>query len=82
MPAVIPPNRHVPVVSESVNLATRDSDDGMTALHCGCEDDLVKSVRLWLAHPQCTQEIVKLRDDDGYTAEMIAALFDSHQVKN
>ena len=60
------------LVSESVNLALGDLHSGRTALHWGCLGFSVESVRLFLAHPQCTQEIVRMEDRRGQTAEMIA----------
>jgi len=61
------------LASESVNLAMRDSYE-ITALHWGCCQGSVESVRLFLAHPKCTQEIVGMVDNRGFTAEMVATL--------
>jgi len=65
------------LASESVNLAMRDN--GRTALHWGCCGGSVESVRLFLAHPQCNQEIVRMVDNHGYTAEMLATMHGESQ---
>ena len=31
----------------------------------------MESVRLFLAHPQCSKEIVRIKDNRGSTAEMV-----------
>merc|ERR1711936_548175 len=45
---------------------------GWTALHCAANNDKVESVKLFLAHPACNKEIVKIENNDGMTAEMMA----------
>merc|ERR1719500_186199 len=62
------------LASESVNLAMRDKWGFSTALHLGCRGGSVESVRLFLAHPQCTQEIAGMVDNRGYTAEIIGTI--------
>ena len=60
------------LASESVNLAMQDwPGNGRTALHWGCRGGSVESVRLFLAHPQCSKEIVRIKDNRGSTAEMV-----------
>ena len=46
--------------------------DNWTALHYACYNNSEKCVRLFLAHPQCTTNIVKRVNSDGKTAEMFA----------
>ena len=41
---------------------------GSTALHWACLGDEVESVKLFLGHPDCTKEVVKMRDEDGEAA--------------
>merc|ERR1712086_1186380 len=44
---------------------------GYTALHAACDYNSVESVRLFLAHPACTKDIVNMVGMDG-TAERMA----------
>jgi len=73
--------KHVAIVKlllavEYVDLAVTDGD-GWTALHWACCRGSVESARLFLAHPQCTKDIVRMRTNDyGDTAEMIADMFE------
>ena len=45
---------------------------GWTALHCAANNNKVESVELFLAHPACNKDIVKMKNNDGMTAEMMA----------
>ena len=45
---------------------------GLTALHWACNNNQVKSVKLYLDHPSCTKEIVEKMENNGMTAEMVA----------
>jgi len=44
-----------------------------TGLHIACYHNSVESVRLFLAHPACTKQVVTMLDKEGKTAEMIAS---------
>merc|ERR1712179_575653 len=46
--------------------------NGWTALHFACLTNQVEGVKLFLAHPTCNKEIVRIGDEFGATAEMIA----------
>jgi len=70
------------LASESVDLAALAKGgyfQGMTALHFGCRRGAVEAVRLFLAHPKCTQEIVGIVNKGGFTAEMVATVWDSQE---
>jgi len=74
------------LASESVNLAMRDSSSfgggfGGTALHWGCRGGSVESVGLFLAHLQCTKDIVKMENVNGDTAEMLVKRSTSLRVQ-
>merc|ERR1711892_797891 len=45
---------------------------GITGLHEACLFNCVENVRLFLAHPTCTKDIVTMADKYGETAEMVA----------
>merc|ERR1712179_362596 len=45
---------------------------GMTALHFACLNNQVECVKLFLAHPNCSKDIVRIVDQSGATAEKIA----------
>jgi len=45
--------------------------NGNTALHYACLHHQVESVKLFLDHPDCNKEIVKMENDEGMTAEMM-----------
>jgi len=54
--------------------------NGFSALHWACysfNDSSVESVRLFLAHPACTKDIVKMMNMRGETAEVVANCKDS-----
>ena len=44
----------------------------MIALHYACGKNSIESVKMFFAHPTCNKVIVEIKDNDGYTAEMIA----------
>ena len=46
--------------------------NGWTALHFACLTNQVEGVKLFLAHPTCNKDIVRIGDEYGATAEMIA----------
>jgi len=46
---------------------------GYTALHHACGYKQVESVKLFLKHPACNKDIVKMRTNRGITAENIAS---------
>ena len=45
---------------------------GSTALHYACINNQVENVKLFLEHPACDKEIVRVVDKAGYTAQMMA----------
>merc|ERR1719233_413158 len=45
---------------------------GMTALHFACLNNQAECVKLFLAHPTCSKDIVRIVDENGATAEKIA----------
>ena len=45
---------------------------GWTALHYACHNNQVESVKLFLAHPTCNKAIVRMKDMNRMTAEMVA----------
>jgi len=69
------------LASESVDMA-RTTGDGRTALHWGCQKNSVESVRLFLAHPQCTQETVRMEFVERKDAKMVAYLADSEECRD
>jgi len=52
---------------------------GWTALHLACCDNNVENVQLFLTHPTCTQYIVRMKNKDGDTAEMVAEYFGNRE---
>merc|ERR1719369_2185390 len=48
----------------NIRLDIKDSY-GWTALHCAANNDKVESVELFLAHPACNKEIVKMENNDN-----------------
>ena len=63
----------------NIEIGTKDVITDRTALHFACYHDKVKSVKLFLAHPSCTKEIVRMKDDLGFTAEMWATANSNHE---
>ena len=53
-------------------VGTTSSNSNWTALHWACARNREECVRLFLAHPQCTTDIVRTVGSDGKTAEMVA----------
>jgi len=53
-----------------VQIDIADSITGATALYAACRYNSVESVRLFLAHPACTRDIVTMVNSLGKTAEM------------
>jgi ankyrin repeat protein len=49
----------------NIRLESTDRNNGWTALHCACDRNNVEGVKLYLAHPACTKEIVRLKGVDG-----------------
>ena len=45
---------------------------GMTALHAACSNNRIESVKLFLEHPTCNKDIVRIESNRGNTAEMVA----------
>ena len=64
---------------EDIDIAVKSSVNS-TPLHYGCEDNSVDCVRLYLAHTQCTEEIVTMKDSRGKTAEMLATEYGTRSV--
>ena len=59
----------------SIRLDIRDTDEeegGWTALHHACFSHQVESVKLFLAHPACTEETVMIKSNNGETAQELA----------
>merc|ERR1711909_141287 len=48
------------------------NDFGWTALHYACYFNHIESVKLFLEHPTCNKDIVRIENDNGNTAEKIA----------
>jgi len=44
-----------------------------TGLHAACQNNNLDCVKLFLNHPGCTRDIVRLEDRDGNTAERLAS---------
>merc|ERR1712129_33935 len=61
-----------------IKIDTTDSITGDTALHLACNFKSVESVRLFLAHPSCTRDIVTMVNRYGVTAEMRAKTMGYH----
>ena len=45
---------------------------GWTALHYACTNNRIESVKLFLEHPTCNKDIVRIEDNYGKTAELLA----------
>ena len=56
---------------EEIDIAVTDCGN-RTPLHRGCISNSVDCVRLYLAHTQCTEDIVTMQNSIGRTAEMLA----------
>jgi len=61
------------LASPNIRLESRDSNHGKTGLHYACEKDNVECVRMFLAHPACTREVVTIRDYRGKQAHTVHA---------
>ena len=48
--------------------------DYATGLHAACKNNNLGCVQLFLNHPGCTRDIVKLKDKNGNTADILARL--------
>jgi len=48
-------------------------DHGETALHVACHRNQLECVRIFLQHCECTVRLVKMKNYEGKTAEMIAS---------
>merc|ERR1739842_283339 len=57
--------------SNRFKLDTKE-EDGMTALHAACEFNRIECVKLFLEHPTCNKDIVRMVDNSGETAELLA----------
>merc|ERR1712130_605115 len=62
-----------------IDLGKSSRDYKNTALHCGCRNNNVECVELFLRHPKCTSDIVTSRNSGGKTAEMIATEEGNHE---
>ena len=60
------------LASDNIKLGKSNSI-GYTPLHHGCINNSDASVKLFLAHPSCTGDIINKRDSEGNTAVMWAA---------
>ena len=60
--------------SNNIKIDTKDSITGNTALHFACNNNRVECVELFLTHNTCTKDIVRMKSDGGYTAEMMARI--------
>jgi len=56
----------------NIKIDTKDVITDRTALHFACYLNQVESVKLFLAHPSCSKDIVRMEDSLGTTAEMWA----------
>ena len=56
----------------NIRLDSTDYRSGWTGLHYACFLNTVESIDLFLAHPGCTKQIVRMKDRNGYTAQMLA----------
>jgi len=61
-----------------IQLGMPDSDLGWTGLHVACRMNNLDSVKLFLAHPACTKEVVNMESSDRVTAEMVAKNWGNH----
>ena len=61
------------LASSNIRLDNRDSNHGKTGLHYACEKDNTECVRMFLAHPACTREVVTIRDYRGHQAKTLHA---------
>merc|ERR1712179_274160 len=55
----------------NIEIDIKNHDSG-TALHHACYNNRIDSVELFLEHPTCNKEIVRIKTKGGNTAEMIA----------
>jgi len=55
-----------------IKLDIKDSTNACTALHIACLRNKVENVKIFLAHPSCSQDIVMMKTIDGMTAEGLA----------
>merc|ERR1739840_66451 len=60
------------LVCNNIKIDTKDVITDRTALHFACFLNQVESVQLFLAHPSCNKDIVRMEDSLGMTAEMWA----------
>ena len=58
---------------QTIKLDSTEKDTEWTGLHYACMYNNVDSVRLYLAHPACTKQIVTILDWKGETADMLAS---------
>ena len=70
-------NNDLPIVtyllaSDNIIIGKHNSVSA-TPLHSGCGYNSYESVKLFLAHPSCTGDIINKRNIAGYTAVMVAA---------
>merc|ERR1712129_50177 len=63
-------NNHIDIVQAL--LSHRDIQIDDANLQYGCDNNSVDSVKLFLAHPSCTKDIVNMVDMMGMTAERVA----------
>merc|ERR1719232_1096829 len=62
----------------NIKIDTKNSV-GSTALHEACIMNRVECVQLFLAHNTCTKDIVRMENNYGYTAEMLANFRGNHE---
>ena len=55
-----------------IKLYIKEKRHGATALHAACHFNRIECVKLFLQHPSCNKNIVRMKDNCGVTAEMMA----------